>query len=99
MVPLLVPVLRLWSVSDQTMGACPLWRCGSRLVWIGVPLSTKKPLGQSNPSWCAVVHLGTLKSFLGQLGLLLLVGPFPSETWLSGVLVPDLCRGRLRAPC
>ena len=28
----------------------------------------------------ALVQLGTLKSFLGQLGMLLLVGPWPSRT-------------------
>ena len=77
----------LWSVVKQTVDACPLG------------CVVKKPLRQPNLSGSALVHLGTLKSFLGQLGLLLLVDPWPSGTWLSGVLVPDLCRGWLRAPC
>ena len=47
----------------------------------------------------AEVHLKMLGGFLGQFGLLLLVGPRPSGARLSGVRVPDLCRGRLRAPC
>ena len=37
--PVLVPVLRLWSVVDQTMGACPLDCVVPGWFWTGAPLS------------------------------------------------------------
>ena len=59
--PFLVPVLRLWSVVDQTMGACPLDCVVPGWFWTGAPLSAKEPLGQPNPSGlvlCCVVVCG-----------------------------------------
>ena len=78
----MVHVLRLWSVSGQTVGACPLGCVVPGWVWMR-----------------AEVHLGMLGGFLGQFGLLLLVGLRPSGARLGGVRVPGLCQGWLRAPC
>ena len=78
----MVSVLRLWSVSGQTVCACPL--------------------GCLAPGWVLIhaeVHLGKLGGFLGQFGLLPLVGRWPTGAQLNGVRVPNLRRGRLRAPC
>ena len=55
--------------------------------WVLVPLAV---WFQGGSGLHAKVHLGMLGGFLGQFGLLLLLGPWPSGARLSGVCVPDL---------